>query len=328
MTPYFLKRNQIDFDFDEDFEQPYEILREALAPKYRNLPPRDIERILEHSFLGSVSPEDAENFFRDLGRFASQAAPVVGQVASAALPVVGTVVGTAVGGPVGGALGGALGSAAGGAIGSANVPRLQRVTQTPQPKPPVQRATQVSQPSPRPVAPVYGPQPHRPSFVQQPAVQPQTLAPATAAQLLATIFQPQVLQALLAMVMGSAGRQTIAVGDNLVPLGAFANLIGTLANQAAAQYNAVTQEAGENIPQYLMDFNGEFLVDPAVPEQRAGLLMNLLQQANQENLAPKVVKSKDVNRYRQQNLRITEVDEMYDALEIEELYSLESWEED
>jgi hypothetical protein len=313
MTFYAVEGNYIDFELNEDFEEkPYEILREALEPKYRNLPPRDIERILQHSFLGSVSPEDAENFLRDLGRFATQAAPVLSQVASVALPVVGTAVGTAFGGPVGGALGGALGSAAGGAIGSATAPR-PRQTQTP--------------PSP---APVYRPQPPRQPLQQQPAVQAQMLgvAPAAAAQLLATLFQPQVLQALLAMTMGSAGRQTIPVRGNLVPLGAFANLIGTLVNQVEAEYNAATQETGENIPQYLMDSNGEFIVDPAVAEQRAGLLMNLLQQANQENFAQEAVKRRDVGRYRQQSL-LTEVDEMYDALELRELYTdLEFWEED
>jgi len=312
MTFYAVEGNYFDFELDEGFkEKPYEILREALEPKYRNLPPRDIERILQHSFLGSVSPEDAENFFRDLGRFATQAAPVVGQVASVALPVVGTALGTAFGGPVGGALGGALGSAAGGAIGSATAPR-PRPPQTP------------------PSAPAYRPQrPTQPSQ-QQPAVQGQLgVAPAAAAQLLATLFQPQVLQALLAMTMGSAGRQTIPVKGNLVPLGAFANLIGTLANQVAAEYNAATQETGENIPQYLMDSNGEFIVDPAVAEQRAGLLMNLLQQANQENFAQQeAVKRRDVGRYRQQSL-LTEADEMYDALELGELYTdLEFWEED
>ncbi|MCF2146263.1 hypothetical protein IQ276_007315 [Desmonostoc muscorum LEGE 12446] len=293
-------------NIDEGFEEnPYEILRKSLAPKYQNLPPEDIEQILQDSFLRNVSPEDAEDFFRDLGRFVSS--PVVGQVASVALPIAGTVVGTAVGGPVGGALGGAIGSSAGKAIGSATASRQSpTTTQSPTATPLQKPKQQVLQPPRRQTSGASG----------------------AASQLIGLIFQPQVLQALLAMTMGSAGRQNIAVGGKEVPVAAFANLLGTLANQVAVEYNGASIYNGEDIPRYLTDSEGEFLVDPAVPEQRAAALLKLLQESYQEQLVEKVSQRKSNHTSRQQTL-LMEIDEMYDALDLAELYAgYETWEED
>jgi len=72
------------------------MLEDILAAEYRNLPPEQIERVLETT-LGSASPEDLEDFWgysRKVGGAVSNALPQV-------LPVAGTVVGTAFGGPVG-----------------------------------------------------------------------------------------------------------------------------------------------------------------------------------------------------------------------------------
>jgi hypothetical protein len=58
--------------------------------------------------------DDAENFWRSLGRVAKSVARVAAPVVQAAAPILGT----ALGGPVGGLIGGALGRAAGAAMGS------------------------------------------------------------------------------------------------------------------------------------------------------------------------------------------------------------------
>jgi hypothetical protein len=152
------------------------------------------------------------------------------------------VLGTAIGGPLGGAVGGSLGQVAGGAIG-------------------------VAPPGGTPAGPRSAP-----AAPGSPA----------AAQLLQLISRPEVLQALLSLALGRAGRGEIPVGSTPVPPAAFANLIGTLANQAAAEHHALGAHDGEAVPTYLLDHEGGLAVDPAVPAQRAARLLEVLEQAARE----------------------------------------------
>jgi hypothetical protein len=116
--------------------------------------------------------------------------------------------------------------------------------------------------------------PPQPVTPQMPGVPP------AAAQLLQTIFRPEVLQALIAMLMGQAGRQNIPVGPANTPvsLGAFTNMLEVMANQASAEYNATVGANGETIPEYLLDFSGAVQGDIAVPEYRAQRLAEMLQE--------------------------------------------------
>lgn len=98
-----------------------------------------------------------------------------------------------------------------------------------------------------------------------------------ATQLLSLLSSPAVQQAVMQMMMGQAGNSTVPAGGTRLPVTAVTNLLGMLANQASAEYNAVARpDMGESIPYYLMGADGEFLVDPASPEQRATLVMELL----------------------------------------------------
>lgn len=232
----------------------YSEIREILASEYRDLPDESIEALVQQSF-GSASAEDIESFLSGLkkvGNVVTKALPTV-------LPVVGTVAGTAFGGPVGAALGGTLGNLAGGAV---------------------QAATAGGKPGGKPRLP-------KPAALAKTALKGAkavagAVVPAgspAAAQLLGVLNRPEILQSLMAMIMGPAGRPNIPVGGNPVPVGAFANLIGALANTAAAEYNATAAQEGESIPTYLLNESGDFLVDPAVPEERAGLLLSMLNQS-------------------------------------------------
>ncbi len=193
------------------------------------------------------------------------------------LPVAGTVVGTAFGGPAGAALGGALGSVAGRAIGGA-----------------------------------VGPRP--PAGVPPSAQRPPQTAPA-AGQLMQTMFRPEMLQALMAMLMGQAGRRNIPVGGTPVPVGAFTNLLGVLANQAAAEYNAVVPNGGS--PRYFHSFTGETMGDPAVAEHRAAALWELLQEADLEQRRFSTNASHQLAREDERELD----DQLYDEMDLAELYS-------
>jgi len=347
MLSYAIDADDAEFDIydDEASADPYEEIRKVLLPEYQHLSPEAIEQLLKQNLGENFSPEDAENFLRTLG-----------QVGATVLPVAGTVVGTVFGGPVGGALGGALGSVAGNAIGSATAPRPPAQRPAPPPPPPRPRAApaqpvarSVHQPvarqAPPPVARPVSPPIAQPVTRQAPPPMPSVRQPqpmmmpppmttqmsgtSAATQLLSAILQPQVLQALLAMAIGAPARQSISVGDVQVPVGAFANMLGVLGSQAVQQNPTPASPAtsatpdtppdgGESIPAYLMDASGNLMADPAVPEARAMTLFNRLQQANREQLASEGSERRNPLRH-QQTLQ-AQMDEMYDALELADMY--------
>jgi hypothetical protein len=103
-----------------------------------------------------------------------------------------------------------------------------------------------------------------------------------AGQLLQTVARPETLQAVMSMVLGPAGKPSVQVGSTPVPVGAFSNLLGVLANRAAAECNAAVARQSESAPAYLRDYAGETVADPAVPAQRADALYELLELTRPE----------------------------------------------
>src|SRR5205823_6020826 len=93
-----------------------------------------------------------------------------------------------------------------------------------------------------------------------------------AGRLLQTITRPETMQALTSMLFGQLGRPNVQVGPTPVPVGAFTNLLGILANQAASEYNATISAASETVPKYMMGSVGEAIGDPAIAEDRATAL--------------------------------------------------------
>lgn len=104
-------------------------------------------------------------------------------------------------------------------------------------------------------------------------------------QLLSLLQRPETMQALAAMSLGAAGRRSIPVGSaqTPVPVSGITNLIGQLANQAAAEA-AVLGDGAEARLQYMMDESGEFVGDPALDRDRAARLWDLLNIAQAERL--------------------------------------------
>lgn len=283
-------------------EGTYSGLREVLAPEYAGLPPEQLEQLLE-GVLGEVSPEDLENFWNGVKNFAKKAAPVFKK----ALPIVATVAGTALGGPIGGALGAAAGRAISGAIpgGAAGGQQPRRAGL------PSRGKSQPPGGSRLPALPGGTPP-------GQPPV------PA-AAQLLRVINEPRTLQALTAMLLGSAGQRQVPVGGEPVPVGAFANLLGQLANQTASQYHQTVAGEPSATPTYLLNPAGEFVCDPADPAQRAEVLLELLNEADDEAYAEDDPEADDeIYSENDEDAEDEEdVDELYDELELAELYAEE-----
>ncbi|MCB8978728.1 MAG: hypothetical protein H6657_15005 [Ardenticatenaceae bacterium] len=278
-----------DFFYEEDESNTYPEIREVLASEYQYLSPDDIELLFDS--IG-ISAEDMEfslgKAFKSVGHFAKKVAPT-------ALPILGTAVGTVVGGPAGAALGGMLGRAAGGLVGQAGARRR-----------PVRPSTARS----------IKAQPRLPSGAGSPA----------AAQLLQMLSRPEVLQGLTSMALGRAGQQNVRVGNTQIPTGAIGNLLSVLANQASSEYNASTSYEGATVPGYLLDTDGEFLVDPAIPEDRAALLVQLLDNAAWERAFLNRAEEDLIYETEDYELDLFE-DDYYDQLDLIDLYSAEDWED-
>jgi hypothetical protein len=267
----------------------YPEVRKVLSAPYSGMSSEQIERIMESH---NVNADDMENFLSTLGN--------IGRNVVSALPSALPMVGTVLGGPVGGMLGGLAGQAVG-SLAQGQRPAAGRPQQaTPQPS---QLQPVIQQPVP----------PLPAASVQIPRSSP------AAAQLLQTLFRPETLQALIAMLMGELGRQNVAVGTTSVPNGGFTNLLSVLANQAAAEHAAHVSQAyrGENLPSYLQNFAIEAYGDPAIPEHRAAALLELLQESDIEQ---------DESYERYSSFQVAdetdeEIDEaLYDEMDLNELY--------
>jgi hypothetical protein len=237
--------------------EAYPEISEILAAEYGEMPAERVEAIIAQHFGEAVSPEDLEF---SLGKALKAAGKVAQTVAPMVAPMAGTVVGTALGGPVGGAIGGQLGTMAGRAITPGKTAPLGRIPGKAAP-PGALASAPTAVPAPAPIG--------------QMSVGGGSVA---AAQLLQLLFHPVVFQALMTMLVGGHGRPNLMVGNTPVPPGAVTNTIATLATQAAAEYNAVAP-AGEAVPRYLLDESGEFLCDPAIPEERAVVLLERFNEA-------------------------------------------------
>jgi hypothetical protein len=235
----------------------YKNIRSALEYAAHELYDHEVEEIVEDRFPG-VAPELVEDFFRDLQRFGQQIAPL----AQRALPAViqGAAAGSALG-PVG-AVVGALGGGAASILSSPPQPGPQPMRQALPP----QRPAGVTPPFAPPQPSVQPPR-QATGAVAPPPETPQASS-AAASQLIALLSQPQTMQALTALLMGSTGRTSVPVGQRSVPVAAIANAISELAAEAAD--NAALASSR---PSFLLDPLGEPRVDIGSPLAKAQLLV-------------------------------------------------------
>jgi hypothetical protein len=204
--------------------------------------------------LTEVEAESMGNALRAIGRWVGDRERM-GQIAGAVLPLAGTAVGTVYGGPVGAALGGALGKGASQAIaGGGRASGRSRAAGPAAAAPPRSGGT--------------------PAAAQLPA----GTGSQAAAQLLHVVQNPAFLSSLVSLALGAHGQPTITVGseDKQVPVGAFANLLTTLASRVTQDADALLAESEGPVDSYLMDDEGAMRCDPAVPSQRADVLLELL----------------------------------------------------
>lgn len=223
-----------------------DLIREEVAPEFRALSDEEIDLMLGE-VLSGMSPEEIEGFWGSLKRFARRAGRTLVRAAPKILPVAGGALGTLFGGPLGTAIGTKLGGLAGGLVRSAGRPPARP------------RAA----PGGRSAVPAGGSN--------------------AAAQLMALLGNPALLQSLLGQLMGGRGRvEVVADGEAVeVPFGAFMNALEQLAAEAALEaHESGVAEAG--VPEYVLDEEGLPMEDAGLPEVRARMLLELLQAAESE----------------------------------------------
>jgi hypothetical protein len=280
-----------------DQNTDYPNLRQYLHPSYQNVSDRRIEALLARN---NMDAEAMEGFFDGLSSFASSAGKALLQAAPSILPIAGTIAGAAIGGPAGMQIGSSLGSIAGQLAGAATgqAPPAQM---PPAQMPPGQAAV----PGPVSAAPGLG------------ALSGILGSPA-AGQLLQTLLKPETMQALGSLAMGAMGKPDVSVGGTPVPVGAFANLLKTLATQTEAESNAMTRSA---TLAYMQDFAGEAKADQTVAQNRAAVLYEMLLSSDSEQESSEGVEGGEAEALNEAEALEAEYEELAEAYD--EAYEFE-----
>jgi hypothetical protein len=213
--------------------ESYPYIREVLADPYRDYSAEELEGLFVEA---GIDPAELEEFFGAISRLGGQIAqgvqrfvPQVQQFVQSPQFQAG-LQGAMQGGQTG-MVAGPKGAAIGAGIGflSGLLGGQPPAGPTPPPAPGMQM--------PAPAAPVAPLVPQPPTVGGSPA----------AGQLLGLLGQPQVLQALMAMLLGQAGTRTVSVGGAQVPVGQVPGTLAGVANLAQAEHAAVLTAAGEEV---------------------------------------------------------------------------------
>lgn len=289
----------------------YPHLRQCLAPQYGDALAEDIESYMDQRFGSGAADhyeEYLEGFFDDIGRALQRAAPVVANVAGGM--VRGGMAGSSLGLP--GIIGGAVVGGAGTAMSSYGSGSLRDVGNA------LNTGTKVASQF-SPMGQVGDQLGSSLSSLGQGRITPQRLvqqggqllssagqaglggraAPMVASiggllgqggggaagQLASLLGRPEVQQALMAMLIGPAGRRTVPVGgaQTPVPTTAIAGLLQNLSAQAVSEA-AAWGEGAESDLAYMADARGEFVGDPSEEDDRAARVWDLLNHAQLERL--------------------------------------------
>jgi hypothetical protein len=217
-------------------------LRRCLRPEYAGMPGEDLKQVVESS-LSALPAEAAEDFLKSLGSLGKAVAPALQRAAPGIAQ--GAATGASVGGPWGALIGAGAGAASSFLGGG-------------------------------PARPT-GPAPAAAPSTSPSAVAALPTGQGAAATFLGLMQNPAVQQALLSQVLGASGGQQVAAPSGTsMPRGAINALLTQLlanASEALPEAESITEQ------DYLRGESGEFLVDPASPEQQAALVLSHLRRA-------------------------------------------------
>ena len=214
-------------------------LRQCVRPELAGMPAEDLEQIVDTSISG-VPANIAEDFLSAFGSLAKAVGPTLQRAAP------GVAQGAATGASVGGPWGALIGAGAG--LASSALSGRGRP----------------STPAPAPAAPITPP--------ASPAL---PTGQAAAATLIGLLQNPTVQQALVSQVLGAAGRQQVPMASGAsLPRGAINSLLTQL---LANSTEGLDESESISEQSYLQGESGEYLIDPASPEQHAAVVLSHLQ---------------------------------------------------
>lgn len=265
----------------------FPLLRSSLAPQYANLPVEQLDELIHAIYGPAVTAEDVEGLFDDIGRGLSNAARGVGRFAQRAAPVVMKALPSVASGAAGGAAFGPWGALIGAGAGLAGGLLSQSRNRTARGiGGAIHGATNlVSSVRGGGAGGVAGSLASIASgalggtSAGQRALggmQAARRGGGGAANMLAGLLaRPELAQSLLASLMGGAGRQSVSVGGQQVPVSQMLSALGNIAGRAAHEA-AEAEGAGEDTPEYAELAAEAFGIDPEDAEGRTDALLTLL----------------------------------------------------
>lgn len=252
---------------ESDISTFYPHLREVVDERFANLTDEELEHLFSEALGEGVTPAEYEEFFAGLGKAVTKITPVLEPIGRDVLK--GATAGS-VAGPWGALAGGVLGGA-GSALKRHGRGRTRKIGNAMGSVVGAAGALGGRGATVKGVSGVLGA-----------LGQGGTGKPAINA-LRGILGRPETGAALRALVAGT--NPAIAVGrtQTPVPASAFAGLLGALAQEAEVEAES-DFEWGEalTMPTYLLDMEGQPVVNPTVPEERAARLLQLLAGASLE----------------------------------------------
>jgi hypothetical protein len=234
-------------------------LRRCVRSDISGMPDDAIEQALDES-LAELSPPTTEDFLKTLGSLGKAVTPTLERAAPSI--VQGATTGATVGGPWGALIGAGVGLASSATSKPGTAPNAGKAA------PPVAPST-AAPTTPTPSTGAVGSTGATP--FQAPTL---PAGQSAAATVLALLDNPVIRNSLLSQVLGSAGTQQVQTPSGVnVPRAAINSLLTQLLASASEQL----PESESVIEQdYLLDETGEYIVDPAAPEQHAALVLSYL----------------------------------------------------
>lgn len=227
-------------------------LRRSVRPEFAGMPAEDLEQIVNTS-ISEMPASIAEDFMKAIGSLGKAVGPTLQRAAP------GIAQGAATGASVGGPWGALFGAGAGLASGALSQARPSRAA------------------APSLAAPVPPPATGLPETPAPPAL---PTGQAAAATVVGLLENPIVKSLLMSQAFGASGlpQAPTASGASL-PRGAINSLLMQLlanATEALDESESISEQS------YLQGESGEYLIDPASPEQQAAVVLSHLQSGAAE----------------------------------------------
>ena len=228
-------------------------IRQFVRPELSDMPAEELEQVVEQSLAGLPS-DTTEDFLSMLGSVAKAVAPTLQRAAPAIIQ--GAASGATVGGPWGALIGAGAGLASS---------ALRKPNGAPAP----------AAPSPAAMPPTAAATAAATAVPAAPAAAALPTGQDAAGAILSILGNETFRKSLLSQVLGSTGAEQVrtATGTSL-PRAAINNLLAQLftnATEGLPEAESISEQS------YLLGESGEYLVDPASPEQQAALVLSHLQ---------------------------------------------------